>query len=176
MEYDENKLIGIKVISTINSDITWLISRATGSPSSFHFDDMGNFITFTRNRNKYDKYMIKSSLPFVYNNKWILAELGVSDIIVTGVTMTDLKSEMLIRVCNSFKIWLDISSDDSEVPYDLNTPPFFFGVCLGFDNNKVWDVIANKVISQLDTRIFVYGVSCPDVRVKLYNWIDYIAT
>ncbi|EGC4270884.1 hypothetical protein JNC30_004665 [Salmonella enterica] len=178
MKYHENKLTGIKVISTINSDITWLISRATDNLSSFHLDDMENFIIFTQNRNKHDKYIVKLSLPFIYKNEWILTELtklGVSDIIVTDVTMTDLKSEILIRVCNLFKIWLDISSDNSELPYNLNTPPFFFGVCLGFDNNKVWDVIANKVISQLHTRIFVYGVSCSDIRVKLYNWIDYIA-
>ncbi|EBN6656806.1 hypothetical protein DXM49_24760 [Salmonella enterica] len=163
-----------KVISTTNSSMMWLISNEISNVTIFN--DIMMFAC-TR-RNKHDKYIIKTSLAFICENKKeleMLARAGVSDIIATDVINPDIQvSPALALACERFSVWVDIKFNTCEKLYNLKVPKVFRGVSFVFDDNNVWDIIANKIMFNLETRLFVYGVSAPDVRRKLFNWVDYL--
>lgn len=173
MNSNENTLSGSLVISTKNNDIRWLVDMNLSSK-----EGLDEFITFVRNKNANNKYIVKVSLSFVYESEEILTtlgKLGLSGLIITDTIIHDIQiSPILIRLCKQFYVWIDVSADSSKKTEVLRIPKLFHGVCLCFDDNKIWDLIASKVLSQLNTRIFVYGVSDHDSMVKLFNWVDYI--
>lgn len=168
-----------KVISTTNSSMMWLINNEISNVTVFNEDLFNKIMMFAcKRRNKHDKYIIKTSLAFICENKKeleMLARAGVSDIIATDVINPDIQvSPALALACERFNVWVDIKFNTCEKLYNLKVPKVFHGVSFVFDDNNVWDIIANKIIFNLETRLFVYSVSAPDVRRKLFNWVDYL--
>ncbi|ECD2798451.1 hypothetical protein EXB32_13080 [Salmonella enterica subsp. enterica serovar Stanley] len=173
MNSNENTLNSSLVISTTNDNIMWLIDMRLSSK-----EDLDKFIMFVCNRNINNKYIVKASLSFIYESEeklTSLGKLGLSALIITDAIINNIQiSPILIRICKQFNVWIDVSTDRSKKTETLRVPKLFHGVCLGFDDDKIWDLIASKVLSQINTRIFVYGVSDHDSMIKLFNWVDYI--
>ncbi|EJD0195215.1 hypothetical protein M0259_004654 [Salmonella enterica] len=113
---------------------------------------------------------------FIKNKKKYesLRGLGLVGVIVDAFealeTMT--MSSVIELFCN-FHVWFEVN-EISDLDWVFKYQSLIYGITARYTDKTIWDIIAWRIISRLDVKIFIYGINCHKIRQCLCYLVDYM--
>lgn len=169
--------------SVVHDDMTFITSLEINNPSvmgdgkQYTFNDLTKSINFINKRYGPTNYLIRTSLVDLIKHKKkyeVLRRPGLVGVVIDDYEVLDIITMNSVKnLLSNFDVWFDVNKPDDLQKIDKFSS-LIYGITSTYSKETVWDVIAWKLISNLDIKIFIYNINCYQARQCLHYFADYM--